>query len=212
MSLLGDVTSPTTAVHYVTMSLIYVLWAQRSTARCADNTRCTQTRVYSARGKYIVRHWTNREASLRHSSGWGIWSVSPQYRDLRTRELGLLANVSEMRWTLSSDVRDRRTPFLLTTGPVSRNAAFHTLILLASGGYLWYSARKRRWTAIIDPNSAYHRTVCAFQYPLSFFYFSYVQLLKQNDLTITIHHLKFRQLTYHTPHNKIVMIVYYVEY
>ena len=47
----------------------------------------TQTRVYSARGKHIVRHWTTREASLRHSSGWGTWSVSPQYSDLRTRVL-----------------------------------------------------------------------------------------------------------------------------
>ena len=64
-----------------------VFWAQRSTARCAVSTRCTQTRVYSARGKYIVRHWTSREASLCHSSGWGTWSVSPQYRDLRTRAL-----------------------------------------------------------------------------------------------------------------------------
>ena len=25
----------------------------------------------SARGKYIVRHWSSRETSLRHSSGWG---------------------------------------------------------------------------------------------------------------------------------------------
>ena len=25
----------------------------------------------------VVRHWTSREASLRHSSGWGDWSVSP---------------------------------------------------------------------------------------------------------------------------------------
>ena len=48
----------------------------------------TQTRVYSERGKCIVRHWTSREATLRHSSGWGTWSVSPQYRDLRTRGIG----------------------------------------------------------------------------------------------------------------------------
>ena len=38
-------------------------------------------------GKYIVPHSTSREASLRHSSGWGTWSFSPQYRDLRTRVL-----------------------------------------------------------------------------------------------------------------------------
>ena len=67
--------------------LIYVFWAQRSTDRCADSTRCTQTRVHCARGKYIVRHWTSRQASLRHSSSWRTWSVSPQSRDLRTRGL-----------------------------------------------------------------------------------------------------------------------------
>ena len=67
--------------------LSYVFWAQRSTGRRADSTRCTQTRVHSARGKYIVRQWTSREGSLRHSSGWGNWSVSHQYRDLRTRGL-----------------------------------------------------------------------------------------------------------------------------
>ena len=48
-----------------------VFWAQRSTDRRADSTRCTQTSVYSARTKYLVRHWTSREVSLRHSSGWG---------------------------------------------------------------------------------------------------------------------------------------------
>ena len=48
-----------------------VFWAQRSTDRCADRTRCTQTRVYIARGKCIVRHCTSREDTLRHSSGWG---------------------------------------------------------------------------------------------------------------------------------------------
>ena len=89
VSLLSDVTSPTTAVHYVSMTSEYVFWAQKSTARCADSTRCTQTRVYSARGKYIVRHWTSREASLLRSSGWGTWSVAPQYRDLRTRALDI---------------------------------------------------------------------------------------------------------------------------
>ena len=41
--------------------------------------------VQGGPGKYIVRHWTSREASLRHSSRWGTWSVFPQYRDLRTR-------------------------------------------------------------------------------------------------------------------------------
>ena len=87
--LLGDVTSPTTAVHYVSMTSDLCFLSTEKHYRCADSTRCTQTRVYSARGKYIVRHWTSREASLRHSSGWGTWSVSPQYRDLRTRALTL---------------------------------------------------------------------------------------------------------------------------
>ena len=64
-----------------------VFWAQRSTDRCADRTRCTHKRVYRATGKCIVGHWTSKEATLRHSSGWGTWSVSPQYRDLRTRVL-----------------------------------------------------------------------------------------------------------------------------
>ena len=48
-----------------------VFWAQGSTDRGADSRRCTQTSDYSARVKYIVRHWASREASLRHSSGWG---------------------------------------------------------------------------------------------------------------------------------------------
>ena len=59
---------------------------------------CTQTRVYSARGKYIVRHWTSREASLRHSSGWGTLSVSPQYRDLRTRGLNQSTDLVQIRY------------------------------------------------------------------------------------------------------------------
>ena len=81
-----------------------VFWAQRSTDRCADRTRCTQTRVYSARGKCIVRHWTSREATLRHSSGWGTSSVSPQYRDFRTRVLKYTF-VASLFLTLRSNVR-----------------------------------------------------------------------------------------------------------
>ena len=42
---------------------------------------------FTVQGGSIVRHWISTEASLRHSSGWGTWSVSPQYRDLRTRGL-----------------------------------------------------------------------------------------------------------------------------
>ena len=73
--------------YYCPLRLSYVFWAQWSTGLCADSTRCTQTRVHSAREKNIVRQWSRREASLRHSSGWWNWSVSPQYRDLRTRAL-----------------------------------------------------------------------------------------------------------------------------
>ena len=42
-----------------------------------DSKRFTQTSVYSARTKYIVRHWTSREGPLRHSSGWGTEAFSP---------------------------------------------------------------------------------------------------------------------------------------
>ena len=86
VSPLADVTS-TTVAHHVSMTSEYVFWAQRSTDRRADSTRCTQKSAYSARSKYIVRHWTSREASLHHSSGWGTWSASPHYRDFRNRAL-----------------------------------------------------------------------------------------------------------------------------
>ena len=83
VSLLGDVTSPTTAIHYVSMSSdLRVLSTEKHCPVRRQHT--VYTRVYSARGKYIVRHWTSREASLRHSSGWGTWSIFPHYRDLRT--------------------------------------------------------------------------------------------------------------------------------
>ena len=58
--------------HYCSSLRQYdVFWAQRSTDRGADSRRCTQTSDWSPRAKYIVRHWASREASLRHSSGWG---------------------------------------------------------------------------------------------------------------------------------------------
>ena len=50
VSLVDNVTSPTTASHYVSMTSALRVWAQGSTARCTDSTRCTQTRVHSARG------------------------------------------------------------------------------------------------------------------------------------------------------------------
>ena len=83
VSLLADVTSPTTSV----WRLIYVFWAQRSTARRANSTRCTETSAYSARTKYIIRHWISREGSLRHSSGWGTEAFPHQWHVLRTRAL-----------------------------------------------------------------------------------------------------------------------------
>ena len=43
VSLLGDVTSPTTVAHYGSMTSDYVFWEQRSTDRRADSTRCKQT-------------------------------------------------------------------------------------------------------------------------------------------------------------------------
>ena len=54
-------------------------------------------------GKYIVRHWTSREALLRDSSGCGTWSVSPQYRDLRTRDLDKRKGASDIMFTRLSD-------------------------------------------------------------------------------------------------------------
>ena len=89
-----------------------MFWAQRSTGRCADSTRCTQTSVHCARGKYIVHHWTSREASLRHSSGWGTWSVSPQYRDLRTSEPDHLMGIAHLnRDTESSSDENCFNPY-----------------------------------------------------------------------------------------------------
>ena len=56
------------------LRLIYVFWAQRST--CSVHRQHT---VYanSVREKYIVRHWSSREASFRHKSEWGNWKRFP---------------------------------------------------------------------------------------------------------------------------------------
>ena len=98
--------------HYCRPLRQYDVWFTCSQHREAltaapTSTRCTQARVYRERGKYIVRHWTSREASLRHSSGWGTWSVSPQNRDLRTRGLteqnsSLLREINEHRLNYSN--------------------------------------------------------------------------------------------------------------
>ena len=93
VSLLGDVTSPTSAVHYVSMtSDIRVLSTEK---HCPVRRQHTVyiNKSLQCKGKYIVCHWRSREASLRHSSGWGTCSVSPQYRDLRTRGVHPLHNM-----------------------------------------------------------------------------------------------------------------------
>ena len=84
------------------------------------------TRVYSARWKYIVRHWTSREILLRHSSGWGTLSDSPQYHDLLTRGLDLtkinlsanhkagrtLRNKNVLPWSKNVSARSKNSKFL----------------------------------------------------------------------------------------------------
>ena len=87
VSLLSDVTSPTTVAHYVrTTCDLRVLSTEKHFPVRRQHTVYTNKSLL-CKGKHIVRHWTSREASLRHKSGWGTWSVSPQYRDLRTRGL-----------------------------------------------------------------------------------------------------------------------------
>ena len=98
VSLLGDVISPNTAVHYVSMtSDLRVLSTEKHCPVRRQHTVYTNT-SYSARGKYLVRHRTSREVSLRHNRGWGTWSVSPQYRDLRTRGIDI-STVPGIVWT-----------------------------------------------------------------------------------------------------------------
>ena len=63
-------TSPTTAAHYVSMTSDLRVLSTEKHWPPADNARCTQTSVFSARTKYIVRHWT--------SSGWGTEAFPPQ--------------------------------------------------------------------------------------------------------------------------------------
>ena len=76
VSLLADVTSPTTVAHYVSMTSHLRVLSIGKHWPPADSTRCTQTSVYSARTKYIVRHWTSREARYVTVVD-GDWSVSP---------------------------------------------------------------------------------------------------------------------------------------
>ena len=71
--------SPTTAV---SMTDLRVLSTEKHWQNIVYTNKSLQ-----CKGKSIVRHWTSREATLRHSSAWGTWSVSPQYRDLRIRAL-----------------------------------------------------------------------------------------------------------------------------
>ena len=110
VQLLGDVTSPTTAVPYGSMISELRVLSTESSGRCANSTRCTQTRVHSARGKYIVRHWTSREASLRHNDGWGNWSVSLQYCDLRTRALYYTEITNDKPGSKTSNLKNSEIP------------------------------------------------------------------------------------------------------
>ena len=56
VSLLGDVTSPTTVAHYVSMPSDLCVLSTEKHSSPDDSTRFTQTSVYSARTKYIVHH------------------------------------------------------------------------------------------------------------------------------------------------------------
>ena len=78
VSLLGDVTSPTTVAHYISMTTDLRVLSTEKHWPPADSTRRTQTSVYSVRTKFRVCHWTSREVSLRHSSGWGTEAFPPQ--------------------------------------------------------------------------------------------------------------------------------------
>ena len=69
VSLLGDVTSPTTVAHYVSMtSHLRVL----STEKHWQPGRRHAVYTNKRRAKYIVRHWTSREASLRPAVEGGL--------------------------------------------------------------------------------------------------------------------------------------------
>ena len=72
VSLLGDVTSPTTVAHYASMtSHLRILSTEKHWQPGRQHTVYTNKR----RTKYIVRHWTSREAFVQQ---WkGDWSVSP---------------------------------------------------------------------------------------------------------------------------------------
>ena len=60
VSLLVDVTSPTTVAHYVSMTS-----DNREALTAAPTAHSVQKQAFR------VNHWASREASLRHSSGWG---------------------------------------------------------------------------------------------------------------------------------------------
>ena len=72
VSLLVDVTSPTTVAHYVSMSDLRVLSTEKHWPPTEQHTAYTNKHLQCVRTKFIVHHWTSREGSLRHSSGWGL--------------------------------------------------------------------------------------------------------------------------------------------
>ena len=71
VSLIGDVNSPTIVAHYVSVtSDLRVLSTEKHWVPRRKHTVYTNKRL-ECKGKYIVRHWTSREASLLHSRSWG---------------------------------------------------------------------------------------------------------------------------------------------
>ena len=88
----------------------------------------------SARVKYIVRRWSSRRLRYVTAVDGGTWSVSPQYRDLRTRELDTLASVTLKMLTKFMKYYwnyQRLFLLLICSGPSS--------VLYR----LWYSSRTR---------------------------------------------------------------------
>ena len=76
VSLLGEVTSPTTVTRYVSMMSDLCVLSTEKHWQPVDSIRCTQTTIYSARTKYMVRRWTSRELCYVTAVD-GDWSVSP---------------------------------------------------------------------------------------------------------------------------------------
>ena len=68
MSLLGDVTSPTTAVHYDSMTCS----EHREALTGAPTEHGVHKHEFTVQGEVHSSPLNSREATLRHSSGWGL--------------------------------------------------------------------------------------------------------------------------------------------